>query len=97
MPAEFGEPWEQCHYSGPVNFIRIATVTDSSGKQCQIACFGESAEESQSKADRIVACVNACEGIPTDRLERIATSLQYAKMDDDMPSREEFLARELLK
>lgn len=54
-----------------VNGRRIAStwgVTLNNGENSTL--------ESRANADRIIACVNACEGIPTDKLLEFAKKLK---------------------
>ena len=63
------EPWE-CHDKG-TEFPTICKVRDD-GSCHEIAeltgCQGMTHEERVANGERIVACVNACAGIPTEEL-----------------------------
>jgi hypothetical protein len=64
---KFSEPWE---------LAEDGTVTTSSGDIVHLKC-GDSAEYTALFAEagymrRIVACVNACEGLESDKIERSA-------------------------
>jgi len=68
--SKHGEPWKVQHpHSGPRGF----EIADHTGRNqiCQ--------DVSEKKANRIVACVNACAGIPTKTLQRYSAALRGTK------------------
>ena len=55
------EPWR----------VELSWITGSDGKRitCPTACMSRDDDENEANERRIVACVNACAGIPTEGLE----------------------------
>lgn len=68
-PENYGEPWS-CREGNAVVF------TTKYGRNGSIAIEGGSAENSRLRA-RVIACVNACAGIPTEELERASIPSMY--------------------
>lgn len=74
--SEFNEPWKvesECDQHGCQDGVRIyasPTVHDASPWIADLGHAG--AEDRISIADRIVACLNACAGIPTEQLSKKA-------------------------
>ena len=61
------------------------TITDAEGLTAVAeVCAGLSWGEQHSNARRIVACVNACAGIPTERLEEGIDWIKFQSEDDRM-------------
>lgn len=72
MPEHFNEPWHLHDMSGPTGaYIEYAPNERGVGKTVNIKDF--------DTARRIVACVNACAGIPTEALEG-ATGADAARL-----------------
>ena len=66
MTQHTPEPW------ATTQSIAYASIRDASGNLIADTCFSScngDVELGEANARRIVACVNACEGIPTDDLE----------------------------
>lgn len=71
------EPWKAAPYTGPVPAFRMFSVTTDNG-EFVCATGGENADTAFGNLERIVACVNACRGIPTECLETIANTVRSA-------------------
>lgn len=78
--AHSEEPWRVGYLSWPAHDTGSALVIDSAGMFRPCAVYGDgsrNAGTTEANARRIVACVNACAGIPTELLE----SLQPGQLD----------------
>ena len=74
------EPWR----------VELSWITGSDGKRitCPTACMSRDDDENEANERRIVACVNACAGIPLDWLESGLTGcLQNVRDERDMYKR----------
>lgn len=65
------EPWIATPYSGTMPAARFSTITTADGKQCVAAIFGDSLEQSDANRDRIIACVNFCQHLPTTIIKQL--------------------------
>jgi hypothetical protein len=86
MTEHTKEPW--------VNHQEDNIITDTKGTRCLAQARGShiSIDERNANARRIVACINACAGIPTGMLEAgdaeiLAYSISLMKQRDELINR----------
>ncbi len=62
--AQYGEPWSKLNFKcgcGSCSTTGLRNLKDCSGKQVNFV-------DDESIADRVLACVNFCRGVPTEDL-----------------------------
>lgn len=88
MCGEFGEPW-RTEKQSTSDYREFASLVDRDGMG--LVTVGPEVYEScwydidEDKLHRIIACVNACAGIPTERLEkygRKAVATGFSGLED---------------
>ena len=98
------EPWaysgycemDMCHHIGTIGNNQETGINLGDGKciaKLTADSCGETPEESSANARRIVACVNACAGIETERLESGSPEWWGRYVRDDRPAMEREITR----
>lgn len=89
------EPWA-CTKAGPVmnGYSQGDAICSIEHNTLIAGCFSDvrgGPEVAEYNARRIVACVNACSGLPTEELERIATRAPFTAYAELKQQRDELL------